>query len=346
MEISNNSISETELKMNLEQLEIFKNEKIRLAIDQFLKELGTNFEFLSNRLSINESDLIQRAKSNIFPECLTFAETSKASSIINCGIANPTGPRLYFYYSSFFKKEIEIYTAEIDEENQILYRASSLAEKLKCARSLIAMYLKRKIQYSKGIFQATKFKFKQLKTTGLKAGGYFLTLEACEEFEKFYKNKIRKRKIEKIKQIDLQSKRVKLSNENYPGNLEQKSAEFQSEPLSSIVPDFFDQNYSAEALENSSPFVSITNPNSPPSLMSNSTTESNSFSCDKFNFSDSDLNSLNENEMIQTKQFESKKLNIQTEFDSFMGENIYFSNQQESRRELSSMDWKQFFYQN
>ncbi len=296
---SSSSSTDIELNSKLDQSDRSKTEKFRLAIDEFLSQLKSNFEFSSSRpsLSLNESEFIQKTKSDIFSEYLAMMSRSKTSSIINCGILK-NSIREYFHYSPFFKKEIEIYSAEIDEENQILYRASSLAEKLKCARSLIGMYLKRTIQYSRGIFQATAFKFKRSKINGLKAGGYFLTLEVCEEFEKLYMKKNKKREMENFNNNaagNNKNKKIKISNENnniyQNGSIEQntniitsnninsinnnninqntKTSENPTEIISSTVSDCFDQNYSTAALENSSMIISLHNTNSNPSTYTN-----------------------------------------------------------------------------
>lgn len=44
------------------------------------------------------------------------------------------------------------------------------------------MYLSRRRNVQRGIYQATAFRFKPAGRTGLKAGGYFLTIAACEAF--------------------------------------------------------------------------------------------------------------------------------------------------------------------
>ncbi len=187
-------------------------------------------------------------------------------SIIDCGILNPNGQRVYSHYPTFFEKEIEIYSAVIDQENRILYRANSLAEKFKCLRSTIGMYLKRNIHTSDGIFQATLFRFKPRGCVGLKEGGYFITLEVCKTFEKYFNEKA-KRKIER--EIDrILSKRIKFDSLNSNITTENiENSEIQTkfisdEPGSATVSNFFSLNeinfLSSFEFENSSVSLSST----------------------------------------------------------------------------------------
>jgi hypothetical protein len=55
------------------------------------------------------------------------------------------------------------------------------------------MYLARRRNVQDGIFQATTFRRKPPGRTGLKAGGYFLTLEACKGFEEHFRQQAKKR---------------------------------------------------------------------------------------------------------------------------------------------------------
>ena len=108
-------------------------------------------------------------------------------------------------YSAYFEKTVDIYTAVNDPQNRTLYRASALAGKFGCATntvsitvacfpicpatdcepvcvlapSQIGMYLARRHGHD-GIFQAASFRHKPTgRRSGLKSGGYFLTLEVC-----------------------------------------------------------------------------------------------------------------------------------------------------------------------
>ena len=128
-------------------------------------------------------------------EAALLAE-SKYNSIIECGILPPndtisapsaTHPqRIFKLYSPFFAKQVEVYTALSDPTQQTLYRASSLAEKFDYATNKVGMYLSRRRLHSGGIYQATGFRSKPAGRTGLKCGGYFLTIEACKEFENHF----------------------------------------------------------------------------------------------------------------------------------------------------------------
>ena len=132
-------------------------------------------------------------------EAALLAE-SKYNSIIECGIlptsadnilsppsaaSSPT-QRIFKLYSPFFTKQVEVYTALSDPAQQTLYRASSLAEKFHYATNKVGMYLSRRRLHSGGIYQATGFRSKPAGRTGLKCGGYFLTIEACKEFENHF----------------------------------------------------------------------------------------------------------------------------------------------------------------
>ena len=100
-------------------------------------------------------------------------------SAIECGSVDSAGARHYYEMNSWFggpngpPKSMEIYTAAIDPERRILYRASVLAEKFGCATNKVGMYLARRRQASSGLYQATSFLHKPMGRTGLKSGGYF-----------------------------------------------------------------------------------------------------------------------------------------------------------------------------
>jgi hypothetical protein len=90
-------------------------------------------------------------------------------------------------HCDFFGKEVEIYTSAGDPSHRHLYRASALAEKFGYATNKVGMYLARRRSANSGIFQATSFRAKPPGRTGLKAGGYFLTMDACLDFETHFK---------------------------------------------------------------------------------------------------------------------------------------------------------------
>ena len=115
-------------------------------------------------------------------------------SSIECGKLDANNVRFFYEMSTYFGKEMEIYTASIDPQKRILYRASVLADKFGCATNKVGMYLARRRQASDGLYQATNFLFKPMGRTGLKSGGYFLSLEMCKAFERhFIKQTSRKR---------------------------------------------------------------------------------------------------------------------------------------------------------
>ena len=116
---------------------------------------------------------------------------SQYNSIIECGILlssfPPTPPhRAFKQWCAFFNKQVEVYTAVNDPTGQILYRASALADKFDYATNKVGMYLSRRRLSGGGIYQATGFRCKPPGRTGLKCGGYFLTIEACKEFENHF----------------------------------------------------------------------------------------------------------------------------------------------------------------
>ncbi len=73
--------------------------------------------------------------------------------------------------------KVELYTAVSDPQQRTLYRASALADRFGCATNKVGMYLARRRHVQDGIFQATTFLQKPTGRSGLKAGGYFLSLE-------------------------------------------------------------------------------------------------------------------------------------------------------------------------
>ena len=110
---------------------------------------------------------------------------SEYHSIIECGGIDPTCPprRRLTHYVDYFGREVEFYTATTDPSRSILYRVSTLAHKIDCATNKVGMYLARRKTSGGGIYQATGFLYKPPGRVGLKAGGYFLSLAACREFE-------------------------------------------------------------------------------------------------------------------------------------------------------------------
>ena len=81
---------------------------------------------------------------------------------------------------------MEYYAAISDPTRSTLYRVSTLAAKIDCATNKVGMYLARRKTGGGGIYQATGFLHKPPGRVGLKAGGYFLSLAACREFEQHF----------------------------------------------------------------------------------------------------------------------------------------------------------------
>jgi hypothetical protein len=117
-------------------------------------------------------------------------------SIIECGEFLANGKRNMTAYADFFGKEVEIYTAVGDVQRRHLYRASALAEKFGYATNKVGMYLARRRSAMSGIYQATAFRAKPPGRTGLKAGGYFLTLQG-----EFHECQLHKRRLHCAKSV-------------------------------------------------------------------------------------------------------------------------------------------------
>jgi hypothetical protein len=130
-------------------------------------------------------------------------KVSSAGSVIECGALDASGNRLFSSFSQFFEKDIEIFTAVEDPQRRVLYRASNLADKFKVATNMVGMYLSRRRDRSDGIYQATAFENKPHGRTGLKAGSYFLTLDACKSFDEHFTRQSRKARLSRENSIAL-----------------------------------------------------------------------------------------------------------------------------------------------
>jgi len=116
------------------------------------------------------------------------SKTFPFRSVIRCGVPDGLGRggRTHLMRLPYFgmDRDMDVYTAEIDRSHTLLVRASTLADKFRCATNKIGMYLARRRTVFPGIYQATEFLCKPVGRTGLKVGGYFLTLDACADFER------------------------------------------------------------------------------------------------------------------------------------------------------------------
>jgi len=79
----------------------------------------------------------------------------------------------------------------------MLFRASVLADKFGCATNTISMFLQRLKQRNPllaacGLYQATGFTRKPRGRIGLKAGGYFITMEVCQHFQTYWMKQLAK----------------------------------------------------------------------------------------------------------------------------------------------------------
>jgi hypothetical protein len=124
-----------------------------------------------------------------FSSYYPYSKPADYISMIDCGCINrETNSRITSIYIEYFGKEMDVYTADNDPQLRILFRGCALSEKFHCTTSKVGMYLQRRRGSNTGIFQAIGFRNKQERKVNVKAKSYFLSIEACMEFEKhFYK---------------------------------------------------------------------------------------------------------------------------------------------------------------
>lgn len=111
-------------------------------------------------------------------------------SVIVCGVATsaePNAPRRFMEDSKYFGAHVDVYTALDDPKQRTLFRASALAHKFHVATNQVGMYLVRRRHqgHVQGLYQATAFQSKPAGRTGLKAGGYFVSMDLCLQFEAY-----------------------------------------------------------------------------------------------------------------------------------------------------------------
>jgi hypothetical protein len=154
-----------------------------LGVSGQLSNSSSRPSFGSSTVSSSSSS----ARSSVFP-------VPDYRSVIECGCVDlKKGHRVMSMFSDYFGKEMEIYTADNDPQVRVLFRASTLAEKFDCATNKVGMYLQRRRQADAGIFQAISFRGKPSGKTGLKVGAYFLSLQACTDFETHFHQQSMKR---------------------------------------------------------------------------------------------------------------------------------------------------------
>ena len=145
-----------------------------------------------SKKKMREAALLAESKYNSIIECGILLPPSapcsplSSSSPPSSSLPLPPRRRVFKQFSPFFSKQVEVYTAVNDPHAQTLYRASALADKFDYATNKVGMYLSRRRLVGGGIYQATGFRCKPPGRTGLKCGGYFLTIEACKEFENHF----------------------------------------------------------------------------------------------------------------------------------------------------------------
>lgn len=111
--------------------------------------------------------------------------------------------RVYEAYSPYFGCRVELFMATSDPRpGRILFRAAMLARKAGCSLNRVAMYLARQRSAEAGVFQAASFSEKARGCPGLKRGGYFVSLHACQAY------------LERSEQLEEQRKGAATANGN------------------------------------------------------------------------------------------------------------------------------------
>jgi len=110
-------------------------------------------------------------------------------SKIECGFIEYADNRLtrtYSLYSPFFNSEMRVFKAQSDPFCRLLFRTKDVATFLRCSPNMLAMYFKRRKHLpNSGIFQATQILYHEDGHFEVKAGSYFVTLEACQEAQRY-----------------------------------------------------------------------------------------------------------------------------------------------------------------
>jgi hypothetical protein len=107
-------------------------------------------------------------------------------SIIDCGFVAANGKRQYSIHSPFFGDEIKVYRALSDPQQRFLFKTVDVALHFKCSPNMLAMYLKRRRALPEsGIYQATDILHREEGQAHVKAGCYFITLEACRQIREY-----------------------------------------------------------------------------------------------------------------------------------------------------------------
>jgi len=139
-------------------------------------------------------------------KCKTDLSSMRASDlkcdnqvVIDVGyVMSDSNQRIYYVnVASWFDHPVEVYTAVSDTHHRMLFRASVLADKFGCATNTISMFLQRLKQRNPllaacGLYQATGFTRKPRGRIGLKAVGYFITMEVCEHFQTYWMKQLAK----------------------------------------------------------------------------------------------------------------------------------------------------------
>jgi hypothetical protein len=95
------------------------------------------------------------------------------------------GARSRVVASEYFGMPVEVFTALADP-SQMLFRSGCIARKLRLPRNQVSMYLARRKHVRTNIFQATDYVGIWPDSAGaMRPGAYFLSIEACREYEAY-----------------------------------------------------------------------------------------------------------------------------------------------------------------
>ncbi len=141
-------------------------------------------------IDLIQLNVVEPNNNNNQPAPATSSDASTFNwSVVTCGIQEDgKNERTLSQYCEYFGKSVPVFTAVKDPLQQTLYKSAEIANKLGCQRNRLSMYLIRHKYGKSSIYQASGFQ-----TNGrlhsscryLKIGSYFLSMEACREFENY-----------------------------------------------------------------------------------------------------------------------------------------------------------------
>lgn len=141
----------------------------RIRERELIKEL--RLRHAQKRERLNQADKVDKAAA--LAADLVARERQREAIRIFCderSCTDANAQRVYTCFHPYFKRDMDVYTAMNDTKGRVLVRASTLAEKFKCATNKVGMYLARRRLVLDGIYQAVAFHHKPAGKTGLKIG--------------------------------------------------------------------------------------------------------------------------------------------------------------------------------